>query len=193
MLGFSESPGGLIARSDGGEAGVSWSLPPAAARGTRERGSGTAGSTPTTTGATRVRRCSLQSRSNLRSCRASVDVRRVGTLARPVHGDHIHVAGRARHRPRRAAREHVGVRSVDVVVAAAGLLRERPRRARCVAVSYVVNRSKGDRSPDESKPPNHGDWCEYAKAWVAVKARWHLTITGAEKAALASMLFGCPP
>ena len=62
-----------------------------------------------------------------------------------------------------------------------------------VAVSYVVNRSKGDRSPDEWKPPNHGDWCEYAKAWVAVKARWHLTITGAEKAALASMLFGCPP
>ena len=62
-----------------------------------------------------------------------------------------------------------------------------------VAVSYVVNRSKGDRSPDEWKPPNHGDWCEYAKAWVSVKARWHLTITGAEKAALASMLFGCPP
>ena len=59
-------------------------------------------------------------------------------------------------------------------------------------MSYVVNRSKGDRSPDEWKPPNHGDWCVYAKAWVSVKAKWHLTITAAEKAALASMLLGCP-
>ena len=39
--------------------------------------------------------------------------------------------------------------------------------------------------------PNHGDWCVYAKAWVSVKAKWHLTVTAAEKAALASMLFGC--
>ncbi len=61
-----------------------------------------------------------------------------------------------------------------------------------VAVSFVVNRSKGDRSPDEWKPPNQGDWCVYAKAWVSVKVKWHLTITAAEKAALASMLFGCP-
>ena len=61
-----------------------------------------------------------------------------------------------------------------------------------VAVSFLVNRSKGDRSPDEWKPPNRGDWCAYAEAWVAVKAKWHLTITAPEKAALASMLFGCP-
>ena len=61
-----------------------------------------------------------------------------------------------------------------------------------VAVSFVVNRSKGDRSPDEWKPPNQGDWCVYAKAWVSVKAKWHLTVTAAEKAALASMLFACP-
>ncbi len=47
-----------------------------------------------------------------------------------------------------------------------------------VAVSFVVNRSKGDRSPDEWKPPNQGDWCVYAKAWVSVKAKWHLTVTG---------------
>ncbi len=61
-----------------------------------------------------------------------------------------------------------------------------------VAVSFVANRSKGDRSPDEWKPPNRADWCTYARAWISVKAHWHLTITTTEKAALASMLFGCP-
>ena len=61
-----------------------------------------------------------------------------------------------------------------------------------VAVSFVVNRSKGDRSPDEWKPPNQADWCAYARAWVAVKVRWHLTVTVAEKDALTSMLLMCP-
>ena len=61
-----------------------------------------------------------------------------------------------------------------------------------LAVSFVANRSKGDRSPDEWKPPNQGEWCAYARAWVAVKATWHLTITAPEKSALVSMLLTCP-
>lgn len=61
-----------------------------------------------------------------------------------------------------------------------------------VAVSYVANRSKGDRPPDQWKPPNQADWCAYASAWVSVKAQWHLTITSAERSALASMLARCP-
>lgn len=61
-----------------------------------------------------------------------------------------------------------------------------------VAVSFAANRSKGDRSPDQWKPPNQADWCAYSQAWVSVKVRWHLTVTLAENAALGAMLAMCP-
>lgn len=60
-----------------------------------------------------------------------------------------------------------------------------------IAVSASANRSKGDRSPDEWKPPNSGAWCSYARSWITVKAKWKLTVTTAEKAALGSMLTSC--
>jgi hypothetical protein len=58
-------------------------------------------------------------------------------------------------------------------------------------VSASANRSKGDQTPATWKPANKGDWCTYATGWVAVKKTWALTVTSAEKSALAGMLASC--
>ena len=61
-----------------------------------------------------------------------------------------------------------------------------------IAVSASSNRSKGKKDPAAWLPPN-ADWhCFYAEAWVAVKSRWGLAADGAEHAALARILGGCP-
>ena len=59
------------------------------------------------------------------------------------------------------------------------------------AVSANTNRSKGDQDPAQWKPPRHESWCTYAVDWIAVKSYWKLTVTTAEKAALADMLETC--
>jgi hypothetical protein len=60
-----------------------------------------------------------------------------------------------------------------------------------VAVSSVANRAKGDRSPDQWRPPDARTWCEYAVAWIGVKRRWGLSVTDAERGALGAMLASC--
>jgi hypothetical protein len=60
-----------------------------------------------------------------------------------------------------------------------------------VAVTGTVNRSKGDQGPEEWKPPLQGYWCSYGRDWVAVKHRYRLSVTAAEKSALARMLARC--
>lgn len=60
-----------------------------------------------------------------------------------------------------------------------------------IAVSASSNRSKGDRDPAEWLPPVVGYRCEYVAGWVAVKARWELSIDLAEKTAIESVLSGC--
>lgn len=60
-----------------------------------------------------------------------------------------------------------------------------------VAVSAGSNRSKGDQDPSTWKPPAKSSWCEYAEDWIAVKAQWKLSVTTAEKSALADMLEAC--
>ena len=47
------------------------------------------------------------------------------------------------------------------------------------------------QAPDEWRPSNRNIWCAYAVDWVAVKARWELTVTEAEAVALADMLATC--
>lgn len=59
------------------------------------------------------------------------------------------------------------------------------------AVTDNVNSSKGDKSPDQWKPPLSSFYCIYAKSYVAVKSHYDLTITTAEKFALTSMLNTC--
>jgi hypothetical protein len=94
-----------------------------------------------------------------------------------------------RHRPRRPAQERLALRRPLVG-------RQAPQAndlegPQLVAVSQSSNRSKGDRSPDEWKPPRRRVWCLYARWWVAVKATWRLRVTGHEKGAHGSMLDTC--
>ena len=44
-----------------------------------------------------------------------------------------------------------------------------------IAVTAGSNRSKGDRDPAEWRPPERSEWCDYATAWIDVKAEWGLT------------------
>lgn len=60
-----------------------------------------------------------------------------------------------------------------------------------VAVSATSNRSKGDQDPSTWKPSETSSWCQYAQDWIAVKTRWKLTVTTAEKSALEDMLEKC--
>ena len=60
------------------------------------------------------------------------------------------------------------------------------------AVSAASNRAKGDQDPSQWRPPNRAAWCQYAQDWIAVKHHWKLTVTSAERAALAEMLETCP-
>jgi hypothetical protein len=60
-----------------------------------------------------------------------------------------------------------------------------------IAVTDNVNQAKGDKSPDAWKPPLSSYHCTYARMWVRVKYVWALTVTTAEKGALAAMLNTC--
>ncbi|WP_026360584.1 HNH endonuclease family protein [Amycolatopsis nigrescens] len=60
-----------------------------------------------------------------------------------------------------------------------------------IAVTDNVNQEKGDKSPDQWKPPTVGYWCTYASMWTAVKSKYKLTISSAEKTALTDMLGRC--
>ena len=59
------------------------------------------------------------------------------------------------------------------------------------AVTDNVNQSKGDKSPDQWKPPLSSYYCTYAEAWVQVKYVRVLTVTSAEKSSLTTMLNFC--
>jgi hypothetical protein len=58
-----------------------------------------------------------------------------------------------------------------------------------VAVDGSDNESKGDRDVT-AWMPSHGH-CRYVRYWVAVKVRWHLSVTSAEKAKLLSVADNC--
>jgi hypothetical protein len=60
-----------------------------------------------------------------------------------------------------------------------------------IAVTDNVNQAKGDKSPDAWKPPRTSYHCTYARMWIRVKYVWALTVTAAEKSALAGMLNTC--
>ncbi|KAF2108281.1 hypothetical protein BDV96DRAFT_504549 [Lophiotrema nucula] len=60
-----------------------------------------------------------------------------------------------------------------------------------IAVTDNVNQSKGDKGPEEWKPPLTSYYCTYAKMWIKVKSVYSLTVTSAEKSALTSMMATC--
>ena len=57
-----------------------------------------------------------------------------------------------------------------------------------VAVHQSINRSKGSRGPDEWLPDI--DRCSYVETYLAIKARWVLTVSAEEQAARQNA--GCP-
>jgi hypothetical protein len=60
-----------------------------------------------------------------------------------------------------------------------------------IAVTDNVNEDKSDSSPDAWRPPLASYHCTYARMWIASKYAWTLTVTPAEKRALAAMLATC--
>jgi len=60
-----------------------------------------------------------------------------------------------------------------------------------ISVSSSANRSKGSRGPEVWKPLNENYWCQYAYSWIEIKARWNLSISEIEFAALDEMLGFC--
>ncbi|MFI6303363.1 HNH endonuclease family protein [Amycolatopsis thailandensis] len=60
-----------------------------------------------------------------------------------------------------------------------------------LVVTDNVNQEKGDKAPDEWKPPLVSFWCAYATDWIVVKAAYGLSITVPERTALAGMLDRC--
>ncbi|OXM54968.1 HNH endonuclease family protein [Amycolatopsis alba] len=64
-------------------------------------------------------------------------------------------------------------------------------RPQLLVVTDNVNQEKGDKAPDEWKPPLVSFWCTYATDWIVVKAGYGLSITVPERTALTSMLDRC--
>ncbi|MFF3410777.1 HNH endonuclease family protein [Streptomyces sp. NPDC002742] len=60
------------------------------------------------------------------------------------------------------------------------------------AVGASANRSKGDGDTATWLPPNKAYRCTYVAAQVAVKKKYGLWVTSAEKAAMKKVLGGCP-
>lgn len=61
-----------------------------------------------------------------------------------------------------------------------------------LAVDGPTNQSKGDSDAASWLPPNRAFRCAYVSRQVAVKRRYRLWVTSAERAAIASVLASCP-
>ncbi|MET8447812.1 HNH endonuclease family protein [Streptomyces sp. NPDC005209] len=61
-----------------------------------------------------------------------------------------------------------------------------------LAVDASTNRGKGDGDTATWLPPNKAYRCAYVAAQVAVKKKYGLWVTGAEKAAMKDVLASCP-
>ncbi len=60
-----------------------------------------------------------------------------------------------------------------------------------LAVTDSVNQAKGDKGPEEWRPPLESYRCTYAIKWIDVKHTWDLTVEQDEVAALEDMLDRC--
>jgi len=58
-------------------------------------------------------------------------------------------------------------------------------------VSTPIDQGKGDRRPDQWRPPLRSAWCGYAVDWIGVKTRWDLAFVQREVDALSDMLDTC--
>jgi hypothetical protein len=65
-------------------------------------------------------------------------------------------------------------------------------RRTLIAVTDSVNQSKSDKDPAQWMPPLASYHCTYLTSWVAVKARWGLSMDSSERNAVAAGLAKCP-
>ncbi|MFZ3496359.1 HNH endonuclease family protein [Streptomyces sp. 5.8] len=61
-----------------------------------------------------------------------------------------------------------------------------------LAVDKQTNYEKSSKTADKWKPPQKGYWCEYARRYTGIKAKYQLSVTPPEKQALQEMLGTCP-
>jgi Protein of unknown function (DUF1524) len=54
-----------------------------------------------------------------------------------------------------------------------------------------ANQAKGDKGPEAWKPPDQGEWCDYAERWIQIKSKYSLSVNEQEKSALEQMLGTC--
>jgi len=60
-----------------------------------------------------------------------------------------------------------------------------------VAVSAAANRAKGAKGPEEWLPPRQEHICTYIADWIAVKARWQLSMDERERVTVGNILVDC--
>lgn len=60
-----------------------------------------------------------------------------------------------------------------------------------IAVSASANRSKSDKGPEDWLPPDPAYRCRYVADWVAVKARWRLSMDERERVVVGNILRAC--
>jgi hypothetical protein len=61
-----------------------------------------------------------------------------------------------------------------------------------LAVDGPSNESKSDSDAANWLPPNRAYWCPYVARQIAVKAKYHLWMSTAEKARIGQVLRSCP-
>lgn len=88
--------------------------------------------------------------------------------------------------------DHIVPLSHAFKVGASGWPRAKKRRfandpLNLLAVEDNTNQAKGDKAPNEWKPPRREHWKAYARRWRAIKKKYGLKINKKEKHALQSM------
>ena len=61
-----------------------------------------------------------------------------------------------------------------------------------IAVTGRLNESKGERTISQWQPPDHTEWCDYARRYAVVATRYELALTAADQAAVTRMEHTCP-
>ncbi|MCX5197855.1 HNH endonuclease family protein [Streptomyces sp. NBC_00249] len=60
-----------------------------------------------------------------------------------------------------------------------------------LAVDKQTNYDKSSKTADKWRPPAKGYWCEYARRYTGIKAKYRLSVTPPEKLALEELLATC--
>lgn len=61
-----------------------------------------------------------------------------------------------------------------------------------LATDGQANQDKGSMAADQWLPPDHSYHCAYVARQIAIKSKWNLSVTGAEKTTFQRVLRACP-